>query len=181
MGASYADKLRDVRWQKKRLQVLDSSKWKCEHCHDSSNQLHVHHYWYEPGKSPWEYDDKCYAALCDKCHERWHISKAHIDRLVSFAPGGNLASIQGLIHGHICAQHCVDFTIEPDADLEYITGFVRGFWPPIEYVFPILSKCVEQTSEDSPRFFSQIVREVVTTEEGCIAAWLRNVERKDAT
>jgi hypothetical protein len=70
--STYALKLRDPRWQKKRLQVLDRSEWRCQSCLDSESTLHVHHKQYFKGREPWEYDDDQLVVLCESCHESQH-------------------------------------------------------------------------------------------------------------
>jgi 5-methylcytosine-specific restriction endonuclease McrA len=40
---SYRDKLKDPRWQKKRLEVFSQANWQCQKCKRSDLQLHVHH------------------------------------------------------------------------------------------------------------------------------------------
>lgn len=65
---SYSDLLLDPRWQKKRLEVLNRSRWKCEECGSSTKTLHVHHRYYVAGRMPWEYPDACLQALCKTCH-----------------------------------------------------------------------------------------------------------------
>jgi len=69
MGKTYAEKLRDPRWQKKRLQILERDEWTCQDCKDTESTLHVHHFYYERGKNPWEYPDKHLITLCKPCHE----------------------------------------------------------------------------------------------------------------
>jgi hypothetical protein len=68
---SYADLLKDRRWQKKRLEVLDAAGWVCERCEsaDNSQQLHVHHRRYVRGRKPWEYSVHELQALCESCHK----------------------------------------------------------------------------------------------------------------
>lgn len=66
---TYWEKLKDPRWQKKRLEVLERAEWKCEHCGDSASTLHVHHGYYEKGLEPWEYHNSTLWALCEGCHE----------------------------------------------------------------------------------------------------------------
>lgn len=66
---NYAQKLKDPRWQKKRLEVFDRDHWKCRQCGDSESTLHVHHTKYLPGKQPWEYDNRYLLTLCESCHE----------------------------------------------------------------------------------------------------------------
>ena len=65
----YAEKLLDPRWQRRRLEILSRDDWKCVHCGDREKTLHVHHYWYEPGKEPWEHCDESMATLCCDCHD----------------------------------------------------------------------------------------------------------------
>ena len=66
---SYSDKLKDPRWQKMRLKVLERDGFICQGCCDTETTLHVHHNIYEYGKDPWEYDIKDLITLCESCHE----------------------------------------------------------------------------------------------------------------
>ena len=68
MGNSYSDKLRDPRWQKKRLEILERDEWMCWNCGDTENTLVVHHKWYAKGCEPWDYEDDAFITLCDDCH-----------------------------------------------------------------------------------------------------------------
>lgn len=73
--AKYLEKLRDPRWQKKRLQILDRDLWRCRKCADGSKTLHVHHQFYKDGAEPWEYEDFALVTLCSDCHESAHEDK----------------------------------------------------------------------------------------------------------
>jgi hypothetical protein len=64
----YAEKLLDVRWQKKRLKTLESAKWTCEACKVKKGTLHVHHKQYRKGADPWQYERSELMVLCHKCH-----------------------------------------------------------------------------------------------------------------
>ena len=66
---TYAELLKDPRWQKKRLKILNQHKWTCDYCDDKTSTLHVHHGWYQKGFRPWDYADDQYHVLCDSCHE----------------------------------------------------------------------------------------------------------------
>jgi hypothetical protein len=70
----YADKLKDPRWQKKRLKILERDNWTCRGCKDTENTLVVHHIKYFPDKDPWECPDNFLLTLCEECHrqEREH-------------------------------------------------------------------------------------------------------------
>jgi len=65
--SSYSEKLRDPRWQKKRLQVMERDKFRCRICHSTEITLNVHHIKYEKIE-PWEYGDKNLVTLCENCH-----------------------------------------------------------------------------------------------------------------
>lgn len=65
---TYADKLKNPKWQRKRLQVYERDNWTCQLCSDESTELHVHHISYEPGKQPWEYELDNFTTLCKHCH-----------------------------------------------------------------------------------------------------------------
>lgn len=69
MAKSYADKLKDPRWQKKRLGILERDEFTCMHCGATDKTLHVHHTFYGTGKEPWEAKDNCLKTLCFSCHE----------------------------------------------------------------------------------------------------------------
>jgi hypothetical protein len=65
---TYAEKLRDPRWQKRRLEILSRDAWTCQFCGDKTRTLHVHHYRYHPNLEPWEYKDAELETLCEDCH-----------------------------------------------------------------------------------------------------------------
>lgn len=69
---TYQDKLKDPRWQKKRLEILKRDAWCCQVCNDTKSTLHVHHLFYKDNLDPWDYDDKDLITLCDKHHEFVH-------------------------------------------------------------------------------------------------------------
>lgn len=69
MSKSYFEKLKDPRWQKKRLQILQRDGFKCNKCRDEESTLHVHHIQYLSVKNPWEYPNEYLVALCEGCHE----------------------------------------------------------------------------------------------------------------
>jgi hypothetical protein len=65
----YQEKLKDPRWQKKRLEILQKDSWACVACGGTDQTLHVHHLWYEDHLDPWEYPGNCFITLCERCHE----------------------------------------------------------------------------------------------------------------
>jgi len=67
MKTDYAEKLKDPRWQKKRLEVLERAGWECEWCGNGKLTLHVHHLRY--AAEPWEAKDEDLECLCAYCHK----------------------------------------------------------------------------------------------------------------
>lgn len=65
---TYAELLRDPRWQKKRLEVLEGAGWMCSACLADDKELHVHHVRYRWNVKPWEYSDEELRCLCKTCH-----------------------------------------------------------------------------------------------------------------
>lgn len=65
----YAEKLRDPRWQRKRLEIMERDRWECRDCHSKEKTLTVHHHFYLRTADPWEYPDYLLSTLCQDCHE----------------------------------------------------------------------------------------------------------------
>jgi len=72
---TYAQRLKDPRWQKKRLKILERDEWKCTHCAAEGKTLHVHHAYYEKWKNPWDYPDHALVTVCEPCHEKLELLK----------------------------------------------------------------------------------------------------------
>lgn len=66
---NYSEKLKDPRWQKKRLEILERDKWACAVCGEKEKTLHVHHLFYFPKKEPWEIENGFLLTLCKDCHQ----------------------------------------------------------------------------------------------------------------
>lgn len=64
---TYSQKLRDPRWQKKRLEIFERDGWTCHFCHSKDKNLQVHHVVYRK-LEPWEYPNYLYQTLCEDCH-----------------------------------------------------------------------------------------------------------------
>jgi 5-methylcytosine-specific restriction endonuclease McrA len=78
MSFNYSHKLKNPRWQRKRLEILSRDNWSCKNCGDCENELHVHHKEYISGYQPWEYPDEYYITLCKSCHNGIHNKPSEI-------------------------------------------------------------------------------------------------------
>jgi hypothetical protein len=64
---TYLEKLKDPRWQKKRLEILNRDEFTCQFCFDKESTLHVHHVKYS--NNPWDINNQYLLSLCFDCHQ----------------------------------------------------------------------------------------------------------------
>jgi hypothetical protein len=86
MAKTYWEKLKDPRWQKKRLEALQAAEFTCQVCYDSESTLHVHHKQYFKGREPWEYEVQQLSVLCESCHSAQHEVEDELNLVCSFLP-----------------------------------------------------------------------------------------------
>lgn len=96
MSVTYVQKLKDPRWQRKRLEILDRDGFMCRVCESDTNTLHVHHKCYLKSTDPWDYPDDTMVTVCEECHltadrmrESIMIKVARLDHM-SLAELGNI-------------------------------------------------------------------------------------------
>ena len=68
--AEYLTKLKDPRWQRLRLEVMQRDGWTCRSCGDKTTTLNVHHLFYAKSGNPWDVPPSGLLTLCEPCHER---------------------------------------------------------------------------------------------------------------
>ncbi len=73
--SEYSEKLKDPRWQKLRLEVMQRDRFRCVDCGRGDQHLNVHHPRYKRGLAPWEYPADELVTLCQDCHEAAHRLK----------------------------------------------------------------------------------------------------------
>ena len=106
----YREKLRDPKWQKKRLEVLEAAGFECEHCGDKDTTLHVHHKIYRPGHDPWDCEDGDLVCLCEKCHK----SKTEMKRSVEeFMADPNFDGVT-ILSSFVSGIYSIDCPGEPN-------------------------------------------------------------------
>jgi hypothetical protein len=111
---AYSELLKDPRWQRKRLEIMQRDGYTCKRCGDSKNTLHVHHLIYRRGLKPWEHSGDELVTLCIDCHEdienaykdpelwlaRMRVLGIHTDRVLGFIIS-ELAESAKLMEGFI--------------------------------------------------------------------------------
>ena len=130
---TYAEKLLDPRWQRRRLEILARAEFSCEHCQDDTSTLHVHHKHYRSRTDPWDYADHELVALCWRCHEDWHEVRSELDVALASIPLGclDMREVVALVAGYIVAQgpdipSDVDRLMALPSVLENAAAFAEG-------------------------------------------------------
>lgn len=113
--ADYLAKLRDPRWQKMRLQVLERDDWACQACFDGESTLHVHHRIYHRGREPWEYKMDDLVTLCESCHAAESDGQRESDAAVLSGFRANLELLNDDMAKVAEALACVRRPMPPEA------------------------------------------------------------------
>lgn len=91
----YYEKLRDPRWQKRRLEIMQRDNFKCVDCGNGESTLNVHHTYYLKATDPWDYDNHCLKTLCEPCHNHRHDQMEQLGRALSMMGVTHLAAVAG--------------------------------------------------------------------------------------
>jgi 5-methylcytosine-specific restriction endonuclease McrA len=94
---SYSEKLKDPRWQKKRLKILDRDNWCCTCCADNESELQVHHLKYSG--NPWEIEDELLTTLCVECHSK--VSNREFLKEIRFEIINNIKDDMYILRTHV--------------------------------------------------------------------------------
>lgn len=116
---TYAEKLKDTKWQKKRLLILERDSFTCQSCFTDSETLHVHHLKYHKGKEPWEIEDCYLTTLCEDCHSIEHDNfKNRIEELTEFLKSKGFISFHASVLINALKDMPFQFgAYEPNADI----------------------------------------------------------------
>jgi 5-methylcytosine-specific restriction endonuclease McrA len=85
--SEYSEKLKDPRWQKKRLEIFERDGWCCLSCGRTNAPLSIHHLYYDFDLNPWDYLDTSLITLCMECHEAEQLSYNNVMRMFKEATG----------------------------------------------------------------------------------------------
>ena len=128
--ADFFAKYKDPRWQKKRLERMQTANFRCESCESEDKTLNVHHKSYKKNHNPWEYKDYELECLCEDCHAEKHKIK---DRLATalheFKTDTNLSEnpeeeLLGFLEGRIHSG--MPFGVIPTS-YEYLRGYCTAY------------------------------------------------------
>lgn len=82
---TYAEKLRDPRWQRKRLEIMQRDNFTCRYCEANYKTLHIHHLEYQRFKEPWDYSNEWLITLCESCHQEVNKEREEFEKKVKKA------------------------------------------------------------------------------------------------
>jgi hypothetical protein len=127
---SYSEKLKDPRWQRKRLEIFQAANFICEQCGMGDMTLHAHHKRYIKGRELWDYELSDFACLCKECHE--HVSAADV------ALKGNHKdkAVRDAVHTFKCGLGLLMSDLSPPeipAAIEFLDGAISNISPPARY------------------------------------------------
>jgi len=136
-SSSYSSMLRDARWQRKRLEIMERDNFTCRSCgksdKDDGTTLNVHHAFYIKGKKPWVYDEDMLTTWCQECHDKRHCQ---INELLYNATQFTAQEMSGLV---ICAH------------LNVLCGALYGkYCIPEGTMVSILNACDKAYNEEHP-------------------------------
>ena len=141
---AYAEKLKDPRWQKKRLEVLSRDDWACVHCGETRLTLHVHHLKYTKGE-PWDISSEYLETLCKDCHNLTHQKLPEIQTPAAKKNDQHKRQHKG---GLLVVKHNL-----------LIEGRYRLSLDEMRLLLLAISKLDSRSQQDSPRAINVTARE----------------------
>lgn len=108
-------------WQRKRLEALEASGFKCQRCGDTEMQIHVHHKRYVKGRMIWEYGIGELEVMCETCHEQTHAEKDALQGFIAKLSSEAVLEILGVVVGYCEERHGIAHVTPDDIQLEVIS------------------------------------------------------------
>jgi len=151
--SKYLESLKNPKWQKKRLKILEKANFECTSCGDKEKTLHVHHSYYLKGKKAWEYPDNSLHALCEDCHSEVEKLKHRFNELLGLVSPYFTSNITGYILGEIAYDKPESlFLISSSEEI----GGLSDYWG-IEEKF-VMEEIVKNNGSISGRILSALVK-----------------------
>lgn len=84
--STYSEKLKNPKWQKKRLEILQRDNFKCSKCADTETELQIHHLKYTG--NPWDAPNENLITVCKHCHFILEDAKEKHFEIIGIEDGG---------------------------------------------------------------------------------------------
>lgn len=168
MAEKYSDKLRDPRWQKMRLKIMERDGFECKNCGSTSETLNVHHKWYLRKTEPWDYPEDALTTLCEACHKvEEKNNKAWDEILIEFKKYYSLPEIIQIqeIRNHVYPSSSLKPDLNSD-EIDTLNALNASFLTSI-FLFIIGHKELRQLSieefykTDSGKFYENEYRKYI--------------------
>lgn len=146
---SYAEMLKDPRWQKRKTEILNRDKFTCLLCGDTKNTLHVHHLRYIKGRNPWEYGDEDLITLCEDCHNKTHeeINKQIMSEI-------HIGDIFVYYHSDF-EDYLMCYDIDYNKKIVYVAGIDNGSGHDSFWVFGMTLNYIKTHCNKVESFFNE--------------------------
>ncbi len=122
---TYYELLKDPRWQRVRLTIMERDDFACRECGARDATLHVHHGFYAKGRMPWEYSEQSLFTLCENCHKDADGLRAITQELVGMLSIENKNIVVGYAVGLHLLEDLDTSTAVPS--YEYASGLADAF------------------------------------------------------
>lgn len=143
---SYAEMLKDPRWQKRKTEILTRDNFTCQLCGSKDKTLHVHHKYYLENHKPWEYSGNVLVTLCEDCHRRIH-TKPNTDT-------AKIGDVYLYCHSDF-DDYLMCFDIDYMNNLIYLAGLDNGSGSDSFWVFKMGYKEFENSCIICENFFNE--------------------------
>ena len=124
---TYTELLRDPRWQRKRLEVMERDNFSCVECGGADRTLNVHHLYYAKGRKPWEYETGSLQTLCEPCHRRITALGAEVHQTIGMLCAADQALVLGYARALMWLDGRWDGDSLPCGTREELVGVFHAF------------------------------------------------------
>lgn len=101
----FHEQYRRPEWQKRRLEIMQRAKFKCQDCGAADKTLNVHHTIYFRDRKVWEYTDVTLRCLCEGCHVERHDTLDVIRVALGLLKPDAMKRVEGYVKGLLMKQH----------------------------------------------------------------------------
>lgn len=161
MPNDYSQRLKDPRWQRKRLEVMERDNWTCRDTYVKDKPLNVHHCWYAKG-GPWETPNEYLLTLTEEAHrERQELESRAKKALGRHFANMQLCELQDIVKSLENSEHiwiaCSPYDVKDFIDTLHHLGYIDHKSPGVfEMISELFEFYITYQGEDSIEALSKI-------------------------